>query len=60
MSENGFLDVGYAVRDSNEVLERVRRGSRCRVTMTRRRLGTEAETMISESGIESPRLDRAT
>ena len=40
MSGNGFLDVGYAVQDSNEILERVRRGSRCRVMMTRRRLGT--------------------
>ena len=40
MSGNGFLDVGYAVRDSDEILERVRRGSRCRVTMMRQRLGT--------------------
>ena len=27
MSGKGFLDIGYAVRDSDEVLERVRRGS---------------------------------
>ena len=40
MSGNGFLDVGYAVQNSDEILERVRRGSRCRVMMTRRRLGT--------------------
>ena len=35
MSGNEFLDIRYAVQDSDEILERVRRGSRCRVMMTR-------------------------
>ena len=40
MSGNVFLNIRYAVQDSDEILEKVRRGSRCRVMMTRRRLGT--------------------